>query len=305
MSLTPNLIRKPNFFIVGAPKSGTTAMDKYLSEHPDIFMAAKEPHFFARDLLPKGDRNLDPANYAQRFEKVTDEKIVGEASVFYLYSQVAASLIKDFSPDARILIHLRDPVDFIASHHSQVIFEGGETVTDLEEALRLEPFRRKGEQMPDFIWNKALLYTEIASFSTQVERFQETFGKDRVLINLFDDFRRDTAACFRRTLEFLDVDPDFQGSFEVVNANKTIRNEWLMKAVRNPPEWISLPSRILFPPKMRTAIKERVRTANTRYTQREPMSESLRSQLREKLRPDIERLQTLIDRDLGDWIAPH
>lgn len=303
MSVTPEMKRKPNFFIVGAPKSGTTAMDKYLSDHPDIFMAPKEPHFFARDLLPEGDRCLDPESYARRFDGAGDEKVVGESSVFYLYSKDAAHLIKAFSPDARILIHLHEPVEVAALYHRQKVFEGYEPVIDFAEALRLEPLRREGKQIPDFRWHKTLLYIEIASFSEQVKRFQDAFGRDRVLINLFDDFRRDTAACYRRTLEFLEVDPDFETDFEVVNANKTVRNAWLMDAVRNPPEWISLPSRILFPPNMRTAIKERVSSANTRYEKRDPMPDSLRSELRERLRPDIERLQTLIERDLSGWMT--
>jgi hypothetical protein len=294
--------RSPNFFIVGAPKSGTTAMDAYLERHPDIFMAEKEPHYFARDLLDQGDALLDKERYMRRFEPASDQKVIGESSVFYLYSKVAASLIHESDPNAKILIHLRDPVDFVASHHSQLVFVGGEPIKDLREALDAEPARRIGENLPrEFRWYRTLLYTDIARFSDQVARFIDTFGRDRILINLYDDFRQDTAAVYRRTLEFLEVDSAFEPTFEVVNANKRMRSKLLMDvAVRNPPNWLSAVSRIVSPD-TRRAIKNRIDRFNTKYEPREPMPKDVRQRLCDALRPDVERLGVLIDRDLGHW----
>src|SRR5687768_11853389 len=87
---------KPNFFIVGAPKCGTTAMNDYLNQHPAIFMATKELHYFGRDLKLKN--KISEAEYLKHFTNAGNKKIIGEASVWYLYSKTAAHEIKSFSP---------------------------------------------------------------------------------------------------------------------------------------------------------------------------------------------------------------
>ncbi|NLF38083.1 sulfotransferase, partial [bacterium] len=104
-------MRLPDFFIVGAPKSGTTALHAYLGRHPSIFVPArKEPHFFGSDIVsPAFVRDRDA--YLSLFAGATTEARVGEASIWYLYSKRAAREIKEFNPDARIIIMLRNPVD--------------------------------------------------------------------------------------------------------------------------------------------------------------------------------------------------
>ena len=95
-------LKKPDFFIVGAPKSGTTALNNYLSQHPNVFMAQKELHRFGSDLKMK----IIPSEeeYLQSFQGSREGQLIGEASVWYLFSKSAAAEIKSFSPAA-------DPVD--------------------------------------------------------------------------------------------------------------------------------------------------------------------------------------------------
>ncbi|MBM3518372.1 MAG: sulfotransferase domain-containing protein, partial [Alphaproteobacteria bacterium] len=177
---------------------------------------------------------------------------------------------------------MRNPVDFIASHHSQVISEGGEPVHDLAEALGLEPERAAGRHMPEaFRWRRTLLYREIASFSGQIARYLEVFGRDNVHIVVFDDLRADTQGQFARVLSFLDIDATFRpSSFAVVNANKRMRSKALMDfAVRNPPSWASITARAILPPSARNAIKLAVKRLNTRYEPRREMSPKLRATL--------------------------
>src|SRR5436190_21521408 len=112
-------MKTPNFFIVGAPKCGTTAMYEFLKQHPQIFMTRKEVDFFGSDLYMK-ERIRDESAYLQLFAAATDEFRVGEGSVWYLYSKRAAAEIKRFVSDARIIIQLRDPTDMIYSLHSEL-----------------------------------------------------------------------------------------------------------------------------------------------------------------------------------------
>lgn len=296
--------RKPNFFIVGAAKCGTTAMHDYLEQHPDVFMAPKEQHHFAPDLVKPDDPRLSDDYYASLFAGARDEKIVGESSVFYLLSRVAARKIKEFNADAKILIHVRSPVDVIPSHHSQLVYEGGETVKDLREALALEPLRRQGEHLnTSFRITEVFFYRDFVKFTDQIARFFDVFGRERVRVGIYDDFVRDTAGEYRRTLEFLDIDPTFAADFQVVNANKSMRSEFLMGLVRDPPPWIGRLSRTLFPLDARYAIKDRVKALNTRYHKREPLDLELVRQLKTDLRPEVERLSALLARDLTHWCA--
>src|SRR5580704_895448 len=109
-------MRKPDFFVVGAPKSGTTAISNYLSKHPDIFMARKEMHHFGGDLrFGRQFYRRDTREYLSEFNSRRDQSRAGEASVWYLFSHQAASEIKSFNPDARIIVLLREPVEMLYS----------------------------------------------------------------------------------------------------------------------------------------------------------------------------------------------
>src|SRR5438093_1590857 len=114
-----NNIRLPTFFIVGAPRCGTTALYTYLRQHPDLFLPEnKEPHFFGSDLYHPGFvRNLD--EYLSLFLEAGNKKRAGEASVWYLYSRNAAAEIMAFCPSARIIAMLRNPVDMMYSNYCQ------------------------------------------------------------------------------------------------------------------------------------------------------------------------------------------
>ena len=111
---------KPNFFIIGAPRSGTTSLYEYLKQVPEIYLSPiKEPYYFCR-ILVTDDHFLKPlrdeTKYFQLFDNVKNEKIVGEGTTHYLADPEAARLIHEISPSAKILISLRDPVEREFSH---------------------------------------------------------------------------------------------------------------------------------------------------------------------------------------------
>ena len=127
-------MKAPNFFFVGHPRSGTGTLDGYLSAHPDIFMAAKELHFFGSDLgFNVPTRSMD--NYLSYFKHADAYQRVGESSTWYLASQQAAAEIHAFAPDAKIIISLRNPVDWIYSLHSHQVYAAYEDIPDFSAAL--------------------------------------------------------------------------------------------------------------------------------------------------------------------------
>ncbi len=282
-------------------------MNSYLAQHPDIFMAGKETNYFSRELFR--DKTSRAAKlretseyYESLFADAQDEAIVGEGSVFYMCSKLAAARIRDYAPDARILIHIRNPVDFIPSHHSQLVYERYEDIADVAAAYDAEDDRRVGRRVPEFCPLHTILnYREMASFSEQIRRYFDIFGRERVLINVFDDMKSDPYRVYRRTLAFLGVDASFQPTFGVVNANKRSRIGPLVGVLREPPDWVSAASRLVGGPQTRQRLKQMLKRWNTVYEPRAPLDPAFVERLRNDLKPEVERLSALLGRDLTHW----
>ena len=131
-----------NLFVAGHPRSGTGTLDGWLNAHPDIFMGPKELHYFGRDL----DFNSPPRtqrNYVKQFKGSDKKKIVGESSTWYLASNTAAEEISKYNPKAKIIVSLRNPVDWLHSLHRHQVFAGYEDIANFEVALNAEEERRR------------------------------------------------------------------------------------------------------------------------------------------------------------------
>jgi hypothetical protein len=209
----PSAGRIPDFYLVGHPKCGTTALYEALREHPQVFMpACKEPWFFASELhlrtppRPEGTpRTL--AEYRSLFAAASPQQLVGEASPLYLWSRTAAERIAAVQPAARIVAILREPASFLHSLHLQFLQTYVETEGDLRKALALEPARRRGERIPRYTyWPQALIYSDFVRYTEQLERYREAFGRERMLVLIYDDYRRDNVGTVRQLLRFLELD---------------------------------------------------------------------------------------------------
>jgi hypothetical protein len=295
--------RRPDFFIVGAPKCGTTAMDQYLREHPQIYMCpAKDCCFFGQDqefTIPR----LSFEGYLNLFRKVRDEKRVGESSVNYLVSQSAAREIEAFSPNASIIVMLRNPVDMLYSLHSQYLYDGNEDIPDFEEALNAEPARKAGRRIPStMVFREGLYYRGMVRYTEQVERYFRVFGRHRVLVLLFDDFRRNTEETYRSTLEFLEVDSSFRPRFIAKNPNKVIRSNLLRDLALRPRGVPRIIAKAVVPARLRSKAVDLLWRVNTWETPRAAMKPALRKSLTEEFRGEVSRLSDLIARDLSAWL---
>jgi len=295
-------VRRPDFFIVGAPKCGTTAMYEYLKQHSEIFMPrVKETYFFARDLSFRFGR-CTQKEYYQLFSEAQNEKRIGEVSTWYLYSKVAAFEIKTFSPQAQIIIMLRNPIDVMYAWHSQLLYVGDETIKDFEGALAAEEDRKKGKRIPKNCQvPEGLFYREVVKFSKQVKRYIDVFGRSTVHIIIFDDFKADTPGVYRDVLRFLGVNDNFRPiSFAPINPNKKVRSRVLRDALKNPT--IRLIGKVCLPsPRLRTYVRKKIKRFNTIYVPRPPMAPELRRRLQEEFFPEVKALSDLLGRDLTHW----
>ncbi len=296
--------QKPNFFIVGAPKCGTTAMNDYLAQHPEIFIPdIKEVHFFGSDLPFTKGALRDEGAYRALFAGATEPRR-GEASVWYLYSSTAAEEIHTFNPDAKIIVMLRNPADMLYSQHSQFLYNGNEDILDFREALAAESERKAGRRVPASAHLiDGLFYSETVRYAEQLGRYFEVFGRENVHIILYDDFRADLPGTYRETLRFLGVRDDFAPEFAVVNPNKRARSKVLRDFVQTPPESVKRLGRLFFPRSLRQRVMKGLEGANVRYEARAPLEPELRLELTRRFTPEVEKLSHLLGRELP-WTLP-
>ena len=299
---TPERVIRPDFFIVGAFKAGTTALYEYLRRHPGVFMPFhKEPNFFGEDLTRHYGR-MEMGEYLALFENARPGQRVGEASTWYLYSTTAAEEIAAFSPGSKIIVLLRNPVDVMHAQHSQLRYRGDEPIADFAAALAAEPARLRGERLPPAPARpETLLYRHSVRFADQLERYFNVFGRDRVLILLFDDLVMDTTTTYRTVLEFLNVDRTFRPDFAVYNENKRARSGMLQRLVYRPPGPLLGAVQHLRRYPLVHRVRDAVLRLNSQAEKRRPMQAELRGRLIAELAPDIDRLSKLIGRDLSAW----
>jgi hypothetical protein len=298
-------IKRPDFFIVGAPKCGTTALIDYLKQHPQIFVPArKELDYFGSDLVFKGYR-LSEEQYLSWFAAANGEKRAGEGSVWYLRSERAAREIKEFSPAAQIMIMLRNPVDVMHALHSQRVYNGNEDIEDFGAALEAEEDRRLGLRLPPRATDHfGCFYRETVRYASQVQRYFDAFGRDRVRVIIYDDFARETARIYRETCRFLQVNDDFQPSLRVVNARKRVRSRVVREFLRRPPAAAGLFLRALgLRPDRNGGYKGWLRRLNSTAHSLPTLDKELRKRLERELAPEVRQLGDLLERDLSHWCA--
>lgn len=293
----------PSFFIVGAPKCGTTSLNDYLRQHPAIFIPErKELHHFGSDLQFVKTVRPTREEYLAHFAAAEPGQIAGETSVWYLFSQHAAKEIHEFCPTAKIIIMLRNPADMMYSLHSQYLFESNEDLADFTAALAAEDDRSQGRRLPpDSNYREGLLYRRVAGFAEQVSRYLRAFPREQVHIIDFDDFSRDTPRVFAEVLAFLGVDSSFRCEFEIRNPNKQIHNKPLHNFLNNPGTFAILLGRLI-PKSLRRSLIGRLKKANSTAAPRPALSAELRAQLNREFAPEVERLGKLTGRDFSRWL---
>jgi hypothetical protein len=286
-------------------------MAQFLAAHPEIFMARKEMHMFGRDLRfgPRFYRR-DLENYLAEFSECRGQKRTGEASVWYLFSEQAASEIKAFNPDSRIIVMLRDPVEMLFSLYHEFRWDGNENLPSFEAALAAEPARLAGRLLTRRTYfAQGLVYRRVARFTEQIRRYFDAFGRARVHVVLYDDFAADPAAAYRNLLSFLELEADKnQPRFPVINGNKIVKSSLLRSLFGD--QWLRskaisfarhLPKPLF---KALQNAEEKLWKLNTRSCKRSPLDPGLRRLLSEQLRPEIEQLGHLLGRDLSHWSNP-
>ena len=303
-------MRQPNFFIAGAPRCGSTALYQYLSEHPQIFMSeVKELNYFADDFPHVQKINFNSKeDYLKVFAKANESHIaIGEASPFYLFSTVAFTNLMAFDPNAKIIISLRNPIDFVQSFHQLNLSLLREDVQDLQLAWNLQNERAQGLHIPRSCRQPELIqYGEMGKFGMHVEKLLEIFPRNQVLVLIFEDFIKEPQKTYEEILAFIGVPSDGRTDFPPVNASFTNRSKFMAKLF-HPPQFVYRPFMKFislfgtgFMNKF-SVLYNKIERLNVTQTKRVSLEPAFRKDLQQFFAEDINRLAVILNRDLSEW----
>lgn len=301
-------MNKPNLFIVGQPKSGTTALHQFLGQHPEIYMAKiKAPHYFCHDFHEESDRfhgmklyfdyrELDA--YLKLFTRAGTAKIIGESSDHYLYSTVAAREIFQFNPQAKIIIFLREPASFLGSLHNHFVKVTNEEEEDFVRALALESERVKGKNIsPRIMCPSWAHYSQRITYYAQVKRYYDVFAPQQIKVVIYESFREDNPKVYREILEFLEVDPNFTPDFQMMNQSKEVRFKQLNYLLNN--QIIKNFTKNMLSQEFNEFVRDKiVEKYLWREAPKSAMSEDIKTQLKEQYYSEVEQISELTGVDL-------
>jgi len=303
--------RLPDFVVIGAGKSGTTSLNEYLKEHPQIFMSTrKEPNFFAYEQSKEEDFDLESSrefyrdsvlkleDYLQLFAGAKESQLLGEVSNTYLNSEMACTRIKHYIPNTKLIAILRHPADRLFSRYSHYVREG---LLPIDGGLdRVFDKSTSWWQRPDMI-TEGLYYG-------QLQRYYNSFPQENIRVYLYENFINDTAGVVEDIFKFLEIDPTVKVATDIVyNKSGTVKNKAVDNLVgQNSPIILALKK---VAPSLHKLMKNNVLINRWLYNlrnknlQKEDFSPDLRKEIVEKIyAADIKKLDSLIGQDLSHWL---
>jgi hypothetical protein len=295
----------PNFLIVGAAKSGTTALYQYLKQHPQVYMSSrKESNFFAFegqevDFCGPGDEWISESTittleaYEKQFEAATSQKAIGEASPWYLYSARAAQKIHRYIPSAKLIAILRNPANRAFSSYLHVVRDSRERLP-FEEGLLAEEARVA--QGWEYIWH----YRRAGFYSSQVKLYLDLFPREQMRFYLYDDFSSDPTSVLRDIYEFLDVDTDFVADMSIKPNTTGVPSNQLLGRLLLQPNLLRSAVKVLLPAQLSYNVAQRI---NQRLLKKPSLDQQTYGQLLSGFEDDVYALQDLIGCDLSPWLS--
>lgn len=289
-----NSENRPNLFIVGAPKSGTTLLYHFLNNHPEAFMSEpKETNFFSyapikkQKLYYEAEKIQTLEQYEQLFSGAKGRKVIGEGSVSYLFYPNVAHDLFQYNPQAHIIVLLRNPVERALSHFlmdSRLGF-----IQDTAEEI----FYKNSKHKNTHLWFQQVF--ELGLYSTQLKRYFEYFPEKQIHIFFYDEIKKDSNAFFQEVCNKLNL---YHVEFNFSSSNRNAFEAPKGKAIASlyKSERLRQLSKFLFPKSLVGKIKE------TFFTKEKPeFSEHFLKDLDLYYRDSIRELEQMLNRPLDQW----
>lgn len=278
VSGTRSSYRLPDFVIIGAMRSGTTSLSRYLGAHPEVFVPqVKECHYFDRGHL------RGTAWYAAFFEEAGEEQLAGEATPNYLYDPAVPGRMWRELPDARLIAVLRNPVDRAYSHYWHRRARNDETLS-FEAALDAEPERLASDDPATRAHHS---YVSRGLYVDQLERFLALYPRHSLMTLTFEHLRDDPVGSYGQVCAFLGIDAESVP--DIVGQRLNPHVEFRALALRN------LAKRA---PRLIARVLGRLNTTSVDYP---PMDPATRRRLLDRFAEPNARLATLTGLDLSAW----
>ena len=304
--------RKPDFFIVGAPRCGTTTLSRSLKNHPAIcFSKPKEPHYFTQ-LHGQVSPETIQTDYVEKYFSHAKPKhrLWGEGSPSYLYSASAIRAIVDFNPQAKFLIMVRNPLESVYSFHYRLVYMMEEDQLDFQKAWELQASRAQGHSIPPLCHNPAMLqYAEVGRYGKYLEQLYEIVKPEQCKVVVMDDFKKSVLEEYKKVLRFLGLAYDGQTDFSHNMMSRTYRLHWLNRWIWHPPKPVKQVRAKLEKPSQKKKKKRtfsqrlllKIKHLNDLKQPPPPMSPHMKAILQESFSDDIDKLGQLLQRDLSHW----
>jgi len=290
----------PNFFIIGAAKSGTTTLANALRRHPEVFVPEiKETQHFSDD--ERYRRGMEEY-VRQHFAGAGRFQARGEATPHYIVFEKAARRIRESLPAAshRFIAIFRDPVERAYSLYWNMVYEGFETL-EFEDAIEQELERIRDPEL-EAHGSMRFRYFSSGLYAQQLQSYYRYFERNCFLLLFQEDLRRDPRAVLSDACTFLGVRPDLDlGGGEVANPAGLPRSIGIQRFLRGP-HWVKDSMKRLIPERARQRLVASLLNWNKRVVAYPPMRARTESMLRERYREDVQALETISGRDLTLWL---
>lgn len=285
----------PTFYILGVARGGTSSLYMYLKQHPQIFFPSfKEPSFFSQ-YGPEEYKDL--SQYKSLYKKSGKEKQLGDASPYYLMDyKIAPKKISKYTPDAKFIVILRDPVDVVESLYRHNRLQGWEDLS-LNKALKSEQKRKEKGSRPGFY------YTEYGNYYSQLSEYFRFFSRESFFIMKFNDFVENTDKKVKDIFKFLCLQEEISVSTsKKYNKGTKVKLPFLKQLIRNDFVIKSIAKNI-FPKSLLHAIKQYIEWLNRTDEKQFEMDSQTEINLGEHYALEIKKLQNLLsDFDFNEWL---
>lgn len=288
-------IRKPNLFIVGYPKAGTTALSQYLNKHKDIYMpSVKEPHYFAKELLIKRytsnpkllkHKLFNEKRYLEYY-KNKNEKFLLDATHNYIVSKKAPKEIYNFNREAKVIIILREPIDWLRSLHNAMLYGMVESETSFEKAIEREIYNQNDD---GYIFTQ---YLKAAEYTAHIISYIDTFPYENVKILIYKNLRKENLKVVNEVLSWLNLEEFDALTLNEVNSFPKLRYKSLRKIGENPYIFVNL--KRVVPEKLFVFIRDIFVRLTTYKGTKSELTPEKEIQLKAKLINEIRNLETLL-----------
>jgi hypothetical protein len=298
---------RPNFFLAGAPKCGTTSLYDWLKDHPDTFLPEiKESHFFA---LLRPDRVIEKlSGYNAQYTNADKPGVVaiGDGSTTYLHTPGALETVKGYAPDAKIVLSVRNPIDMVRSLHAYKLSRQGEDVEDFEAAWRLSFDRRAGKNLPKvsgLIDPYQIDYAEMGLLGKYLSKAFSIFPRENIHVVVFDDMVADPRKTYLDLQAFLGLKDNGRTDFSASNVTSDSRSTTLVYKIA-----ARLPRGLKQALRKRgvgsLGVIDKLSVSGTPAAAKKPAaSPEFIAELREFYGSDVELLGSLLSRDLSHWLT--